>query len=219
MGEVFVPQEIKLFGASVSSISISSGLNAQSTTAQLTIVFEDDGPLASEDLESNLPPLGTCIGLQVGQMQFAGILQRYTQKIDISGYVWDVVLESPSKVLEGVQVILSDFMGSRFPGVNLADLKVRNVWNPFGYRENYNSAGGGIFGGSNSNSVGFPALDLLGIMQYFSTTGSFFGRKIIFGVSEYELDLTNIINRLSSFQEVRIGGDVQSALSIITEAC
>jgi len=216
----FIAEEVKLFGASVSSVSINSGLNTQSTTAQLTLVFEDDGPLASEDLEQNFPPLGTCVGFKIGDLEFAGILQRYTQKLDISGYVWDVTLESASKVLDGVQVVLDEFMGTSFPGLFLFNNpEVRNFWNPYGYRENYNSAGGGTFGGSNRDALGFPALDLLSIMQYFSTSESFFGRKPKFGESEYELDLGPLIERASLFQDLRVSGQHQSALGIISEVC
>jgi len=215
----FIAEDIKLFGASVSSVTISSGLNTQSTTAQLTLVFEDDGPLASEDLEQNFPPLGSCVGFKIGDLEFAGILQRYTQKLELSGYVWDVTLESASKVLDGVQVILDEFMGTNFPGLSLFNNPViRNVWNPYGYRENYNSAGSlGIFGGSNRNSLGFPAVDLLNLMQLFSTQESFFGRKPKFGVSEYELDLGPLIERAMMFQDLRVSGQSQTALSIISE--
>lgn len=216
--EQFIAQESKIFGAYITDASFNVGYNSESSTAQISIVFPDDGPLNTEDHEALFPKLGTCIGIKIGELEFAGIFQRYTHKKDMGGYGWDIVLESPAKVLDGVQVILDKFIGNSFPRGLLFGPQVRNVWNPFGYRESYNSMGAtGAFGGSGVNSIGFPAMDLLDLMEMFSRGGSYWGDKIIYGETEYELDLTALKNTVEKFPYLRISGPSQSALSIIEE--
>lgn len=215
----FVAEPSILFGAYITNASFSNGYGTQSSTAQLTLVFPDDGPNNPDDFEANFPQNGSCVGVKIGQLEFAGILQRYTRRLDLSGYTWDVILESPVKVLEGVQVILDKFIGNSYPRGALFGNQIRNVWNPFGYRESPNSAGsnGGTFGGSAVNSLGFPAPDLLNLMELLSSGTSFWGSKIFYGNTEYELDLTELKSRLANFDNIRVTGPSQSALSIISE--
>lgn len=216
----FIAQEEKLFGAFISSATINAGYNSQSSTAQLTLVFPDDGPLNPDDFEQNFPPLGTCVGFRLGELKFIGLLQRYVQKKNISGYVWDVVLESPTKVLDGVQVILDTYVGNSFPGLSLIGNQIRNVWNPFGFRESPNSIGSsGSFGLSNVNSMGFPAPDLINLLEYFGNNDSFFGNKILYGITEYTLLLTDLKILIQTYPYVRVKGPSQSLLAVIEEIC
>lgn len=217
--ENFIAEPSILFGAYITNATFSNGYGTQSSTAQLTVVFPDDGPLNPDDFETNFPANGTCVGVKIGELRFAGILQRYTRRLDLSGYTWDIVLESPSKVLDGVQVIIDKFMGNSFPRGALFGNQINNVWNPFGYRESPNSAGGRAFGGSAVNSLGFPAPDLLDIMEFLSTGTSFWGSKINYGNTFYELDLGELKSRLANFDNIRVTGPTQSAMSIISEVC
>ena len=60
------------------------------------------------------PPVGTACQFKFQEFEFAGIFQRHSYKEDTGGRVYDLVFESPSKALDGVQVIMSDFTGSVF---------------------------------------------------------------------------------------------------------
>lgn len=216
----FIAEQATLFGAYIASMNVSAGYNSQSSTAQLTLVFPDDGPGNIEDYEAMFPALGSCVGVKIGELKFIGILQRYVAKKNISGYVWDVVLESPAKVLDGVQVILDTYVGNSFPGNSVVGNIIGNVWNPFGYRESYNSIGSsGTFGMSNSNTMGFPVVDLVNLMEYFGNNISTFGTPAFYGNTTYLLDLTEIKNLISNYNYLRIKGPSQSALSIIEEIC
>ena len=60
-------------------------------------------------------------GKKVEGFQFAGIFQRHTYSESTGGRTYDIVFESPSKALEGVQVIMADFNGSSFQQDNMLD--------------------------------------------------------------------------------------------------
>ena len=73
------------------------------------------------------PPVGTACQFKFQGFEFAGIFQRHSYKEDSGGRVYDLVFESPSKALDGVQVIMSDFTGSVF--------QENNMLNPAGYKQ------------------------------------------------------------------------------------
>ena len=107
-----------IFGAYIENLSANVGYGADSSTCQMSLVFESDGPLRTSDLEDNFPELGTAIGVKVGSFEFGGVLQRYTHKRALSGYKYDFIIESPAKFLDGLHVILDRFQGSTFPSVS-----------------------------------------------------------------------------------------------------
>jgi hypothetical protein len=111
------------------------------------------------------PEVGTVCQFAFEGFEFVGIFQRYNYSESTGGRKYDVTFESPSKILDGVQVILSSFEGTAFTGnyrfypsedINFTS-QLNNVYNPFGIKENY--AWGGTFGYSDYNSVGFPVTD------------------------------------------------------------
>lgn len=223
-----ITEPIKLFDAYVENASLNVGYGAESSTAQLTIVYEQDGPKRSSDFTDNFPLLGTCVGIKIGEAEFSGIFQRYSNKRSLSGYKWDIVLESPAKLLDGIQVILDGFQGTAFTGANVynpgADTQftnqMNNVWNPFAIRENYDY--GGIYGGSNLSAGGFPGVDLLELIQDISKGVYAFGGKAVFGETSFEVDLTELIGVLKAipnWELFRIKGPVQSLNAIIQECC
>lgn len=75
------------------------------------------------------PPVGTACQFKFQKFEFAGIFQRHSYKEDTGGRVYDLVFESPSKALDGVQVIMSDFTGSVF--------QEDNMLTPAGYKKQY----------------------------------------------------------------------------------
>ena len=142
------------FGARVVNASASLGWGGDSSTCQLTLV--DDPP----NYVIQLPEVGTAVAFQWGDFYFGGVFQRYTRKRSTGGFTYDVNIESPSKLLDGIQIILEGFQGTQWnlggTGTTFTD-QISQVWNPYAIRENYNF--GGIWGGADVNSVGFPAKD------------------------------------------------------------
>lgn len=113
------------------------------------------------------PPVGTVCQFALQGMEFVGVFQRYNYTQGMDGRRYDVTFESPSKILDGVQVILKGFEGTAFQllpqtyfypseGINLTS-QINNVYNPFGIKENF--AWGGMFGYSDVNDQGFPVND------------------------------------------------------------
>lgn len=210
----------KMFGAYVESISSSIGWNGQGGSCQMTLVEDPDN-----DVYVSLPSVGTACYFRYKKFYYGGVFQRWSFKEDISGRKYDIVIESPGgKVLNGVNAILSSFDGTFYnEGEEYDKIKpydnpkftkelIKNVWNPYAHRENYQF--GGRFGAANTNSAGFPARDLLGLLELLSTGESQFGDKISYGESKYELEF----GRLKDVPEFfRISGQSLSLNAIISE--
>jgi len=208
-----------LFGGYIEKASLNVGYGSQSSTAQITIVYDKDGPNAQEDFTLRFPILGTCIGIKIGELEFVGMLQKWVESKDLGGYRYDIILESPSKILDGVNVILNGFQGTGYPNFGTFTSQLSNTWNIFAQLENL--AYGGIFGGANTNSAGFPGLGGLTLMEAASRGQLDFGGPIQYGNSSYHLDLTelkNAISLLSNPELYRIDGQTKSVSAIIDEA-
>ena len=162
-----------MFNALVESFSASVGYGAESSTMQMTLVEDpENGRTIKHSLDSGatlidgFPEVGTCCQFVFEGFEFVGIFQRYNYTQGIDGRRYDITFESPSKVLDGVQVILNGFEGTAFSGnypiypsvdeVNFTS-QINNVYNPFGVKENY--SWGGNFGYSDYNESGFPVTD------------------------------------------------------------
>ena len=162
-----------MFNALVESFSSSVGYGAESSTMQMTLVEDpDNGHTIKHSLDGGVtsvdgfPDVGTCCQFVFEGFEFVGIFQRYNYTQGTDGRRYDVTFESPSKVLDGVQVILNGFEGTTFsgnypiyPAVDEQNFtsQINNVYNPFGVKENY--SWGGNFGYSDYNAGGFPVKD------------------------------------------------------------
>ena len=239
----FVPNEApKMFGVYVKNVSTSIGWGGQGGSCQMTLVEQpNEGiqilrPVFQGEDPLNSPAVGTAVGFAYGGFSFGGILQRYTYKESLSEFTFDIVLESPGKLLDGIQVILDEFQGTVFDGSNpflpsegiifdkSFDDYLHNIWNPFAELENFER--GGIFGGAYTNSVGFPVGLLFEQLQKFGQGEGNFGGNITFGDSEYLIDFTEIIDAINAtFGELepkyqyRIKGPVQSLNGILGDIC
>ena len=209
----------KMFGAYVSNISTSIGWGGQGGSCQLTLV---EDPLNGVTIA--LPQVGTACYFKFQGFYFGGVFQRWTYKESTSGRTYDIVLESPSKLLDGLQIITDEFEGTAFnigPGYDRFNAaynpnftnQINNVYNPFAHEENY--AFGGNFGKANVNSAGFPAPRLLELIEIISKGESSFGGPAIFGESEYTIDLTEL--KAVVPQYFRIKGPVQNLNAILQE--
>ena len=197
-------EPLEMFNAYVVDFTCSVGYGAESSTMQMTLAedlnhvdsngnpspktiqhkkprLDQDGKLIPDgngsvefDIVDGFPEVGTCCQFKFKEFEFVGILQRYNYNQSLTGNLYDVTFESPSKALDGVQVILDKFEGTVFTeatryfpseGENFTS-QIRNVYNPFGIKENY--AFNGIFGGSGRNEFGFDAKELLGLIERIS---------------------------------------------------
>lgn len=236
----------EIFGLKASNISSSIGWGAQGGTCSLTLVDEGD-PASYTDLNTGatitgFPPAGTACGFNFRQFSFGGVLQKWVYKESLSGRLYDLVLESPAKLLDGSQVIISDFeAGYDVNGnTNILTYQVKNVWNAFAYFENYQY--GGIFGGSQVNDGGMPVDKLFEALEWFGSNGTIhprkflpdteidetdrlwqlptFGGKLAFGESEYTIGFSELKDMvLARAPYYRVKGPVQSISGIITDLC
>lgn len=122
-----IPQKpIFMFGAYVSNISVSIGWGGQGGSLQATLVEDPANgvviPKENGELDGtgnpfygdpSSPSTGTPCFFVLGEFYFGGIFQRWTYKEDaVNGRTYDIVLESPSKLMDGVQFIIENFNGA-----------------------------------------------------------------------------------------------------------
>ena len=201
------------------------------------------------------PLIGTAVGLRYGdpgvdrsnQFYFGGIFQRYTYAESLSGRTYNIILESPAKLFDGIQVILDEFQGTIFSPVNafygggpwqnygeapdqftygekFGEDYVYNVWNVFAELENYafNDTTGGNFGNADVNSVGIPVLKLLDILQKFGDddANAVFGGPAQFGSSSYKFDFSELREAVeATAPDYRVKGPVSNLNGILSDIC
>ena len=210
------------FGAYLQSLSTSVSWGGEGGSCQLTIVEDpENGVYAS------IPDVGSYVSVSYGQFYFGGILQRWTYKESLSGKTYDLSIESPAKLLDGIQVIVSEFNGTNYSSADpfapssgpLFTNQIVNVYNTFAYRENYKSdiEGGGFFGAANVNSAGAPALTVLNDVSFMAAQAgnSMFGGPAQFSGNYFAFDFGELTSYLNA--DFRISGPVQSLSSIIQE--
>ena len=206
------------FNAYVLEATPSIGGNGSNSSCQLRLVEDPDNGYIID-----LPTSGTACIFSVGEdFTFGGILQRRNYEESTQGRVWDIVLETPTKVLDGVAIVLDSFEGTGFQSGTSTNIgttadvftnQINNVWNPFAVEENYGY--GGTFGDAGVNSFGYPVGDLLVLLEEISQGLHDFGGKIVYGESEYTLDLTEL--KAVAPDGYRMKGPVQSLGSIIRD--
>lgn len=126
-------------GASISSYSCSAGWGNQTSSLEVTVV---EDPVNGDAFTPGT--IGTPKYFEYDDFFFGGILQSWTQSKSINGNpTYKISLESPTEILQGVQVIIDAYNGSTFG--------ISNLMNAFGYWEDL--AG---FGGAQVNEGGMP---------------------------------------------------------------
>jgi len=176
-----IQSELIAFGAYVSNLSVSLGWGGQGGTMQLKLVEDPDNGYTID-----LPSTGTAVYFKYNGFYFGGILQRWTYNESISGRTYDVIIEAPSKLMDGVQLIIENFNGATDRWVYTANCPsldessgefttnvesetleygdISNVYNIFGYYENPSQGINGPFqnfGASNFNSAGLQVSKIL----------------------------------------------------------
>ena len=185
-------------GASIRGWTSSIGYGGGSS---ITIQLVEDA--TNGDIFSPVDP-GVPVYFQYGNFTFGGLLQRVRATGGQSGSpLYEVTIIDPSSILEGVQLILSNYNGS---------VSVPNVFNVFGYLE---SIGG--FGGADVNSAGIPYAKIIkGLLGISNSGSSTYGRYISFRGYQYRFDLSNLP---PVPQNYRFTGDSISLMDFIREVC
>ena len=215
-----------MFGCYVQSVSSSVAWGGNSSTCSLSLVEDPEN-----GFRWNPPEIGTACYFKYKGFYFGGIFARWSYSKSTSGRVYLIVLESPAKLLDGVQVIMDGFEGTEYnfdsgdkynrfrPATQNPNIttEVNNVYNPFGHLENYTF--GGIFGAANTNSAGFEVNRLLPLIQELSCpeeTDSSFAHSCEFGPQKfYKIDLDEIKDIVPDFY--RTQGVTQSLNGIISD--
>jgi hypothetical protein len=190
------------FGAYVSSLSVSLGWGGQGGAMQLKLV--EDPPNGKV---INLPAIGTAVYFRYEGFYFAGVLQRWTYNESISGRTYDVIIESPAKLMDGVQVIIENFNGATDYWAYTEQCSIDE------YTTNVTSSGGGtgdggtVGGGSPSPNLlyGDPVYNVYNVFGYYENpefgTG---GQYVNYGQSNFNsagLQVSKILDGLSAISQ------------------
>jgi len=183
-------EQQRFLGSSIRSFNIGLGWGGQETS--LSVSLADD--LKAGDTFSP-PSVGAPVLFSYMGWNYAGLLQKWSQQGNAGGYpTYEATIVDPRVLLDGVQVILSDYTGTvPFP----------NLINVYGYLENQG------FGTSRLNEAGVPwnlvrsAIDILaqGAIQFRGY--------------RYTLDISS----LPLIQNYRLSGPVMSIMDIINDIC
>lgn len=226
-----ITSPIKFLGAYVTNVSCTLGWGGETSTCNITLV---------EDPANNIyfQPANTKSGIRNGKaciltigsnFQFGGILQRWTYSENTSdGRKYEVVLESPSKILDGVYFVLDKFQGTIYKTDSLDLVATQatssgimtyggnyptNVINLFASKENYET--GGSFGNAGVDMFGYPISGIVNdianaVSTKFSLSGSKgsfgFGGKVVYGDVEYDLDLSALDEVITYIKGYKING-------------
>lgn len=221
-----------MFGCYVQSVSASVGWGGTSSTCSLKLV-EDP----KNGYTWNPPAVGAACYFSYKGFYFGGVFVRWSYSDSTSGRSYDIVLESPAKLLDGAQVILDSFEGTEYnfdfgneynrfrpssvnPNITT---EVNNVFNALGHFENHSfsfEGDRGIFGAADTNSAGFLANKLLETIEILScpqeNPTAAFAHNCNFGGQEYfKIDLSEIKNIAPEYY--RIGGVTQSINGIVSD--
>lgn len=221
-----------MFGCYVQSVSASVGWGGTSSSCSLKLVEDPKNGYVWTP-----PSVGAACYFKYKGFQFGGVFVRWSYSESTSGRYYDIVLESPAKLLDGVQVILDSFEGTEYnfdegerynrfrpssvnPNVTT---EVNNVYNVLGHFENYAfefEGTRGIFGAAQTNSAGFLANKLLETIEILSCpeenpTASF-AHNCEFGSQKYyKIDLSEIKGIAPDFY--RTQGVTQSVNGVISD--
>lgn len=112
---------VTMFNAYVANINTTLGWNGQGGSMQLTLVEDPKtnkiipkdakgNPFTGSDPKS--PKVGSAVYFKYKEFYFGGIFQRWSYTEDnSSGRIYTINIESPSKLMDGVQLITGGFNG------------------------------------------------------------------------------------------------------------
>ena len=215
------PSPAFFFGAYVANISSSIGWGGDSGVCNLTLVEDPDNGILFKP-----PAIGSPCKFSYFGFSFGGIFTRYTYKESVTeGRTYEVILESPGKILDGVYIVLNRWNGTIYKDDNnVGNLTlnpimtnatgVNNIINIFGKKENV--AYGGKFGAADNNSVGYPVANIVADIKA-TINGGVFGSKIVYSEGVYDLDLDGLNTMIAAIPDYRVQGDFIGLSSLIKD--
>lgn len=188
-------QQITFLGASITSFNVNLGWSG--SPSSLTIDLVEDDTNGDSFL---VPQAGSAQFFSYGSFIFGGIVQKWVATGNINGLpTFQVIMNDPRDLLNGVQLILNGYTGVTY--------SVPNLYNIFGYLEN--TVG---FGSSHLNDSGMPWKK---VRDTFLTLQN--STPISFRNDTYTIDLSALPVMAD---EYRIGGGVSITLmDFINQIC
>lgn len=184
-------------GASIRSFSGTAGWGTQPSTLEVGLV---EDPTNGDSF--NPPEVGNAIYFDYQGWTFGGLLQSYTQSYGQDGNpVFNVQVQDPRQILEGVKLILNDYTGTTYG--------IPNIYNVYGYLENAYG-----FGGARANDTGMPWTMVRDAFAQLQLLTPIYWRGDTYRVFPFAgLDVLPYYYRVGS------GSDVISVLDFIDEIC
>ena len=239
-----------IFDVYCSNISLSIGWNGQGGSMQFKLVEDlnpcEGDPVREIDSTSLRDSLGKGFAFEYEALSLGGIYQRFSESESSGGKTYDIVVESPSKLMDGVPLVLEEFTGATdmylstgaygntfstnlggthtaYQGKGTAR-GIGNYYNIFGQWENPALIGYfNYYGGSGFNSAGLRVDTILNTLQFLAhdATGEGFGGKLRFGqhdnYTEYKLDVSEVIAHCGGGAGYRVKGPVKTVNSLLSE--
>ena len=190
--------QTRFLGASISSFHCSAGWGGQPSALSVTLV---------EDLkngDSFTPvPVGHPATFAFSNWYFRGLLQNWTYSQSSSGKIFNLTLQDPREILDGVKIILG--------GYTDPVSGVPNLLNVYGFLELPS------FGASGRNEGGIPWKNAIGAVQNLTNGANpSYGGPISLRGVQYKVDLSQLPNLPTTY---RISGETISLMDLITEIC
>lgn len=219
-------QPLKFLGAYVTNATLSMGWGSESGYCNLELVEEPD-----EGVLFDPPSLGTACMFTAGKLNFGGVLKKYDYKVSAGeGRRYNVTLESPGAILNGVYLVLSRFQGTIYtddtnidnptlkPLMTYGGKYPTNIINVYAHKENITK--GGKFGAADLNELGYPVKGIIADIKDTMSGSRGFGGKIVYSGTEYDLDLSELQAAIDLIPGYRIPGDfitINDLIGKITE--
>ena len=112
-------EPMRMFNGLVQKFSCNMGWGGDSGNLQLTLIEDPDAVDQNGKPDPALvtfPAVGTACYFKYGLFYFGGVFQRWTYSEGSSGRSYDVVITTPSSLLDGVKVIVDKFQGTAYTG-------------------------------------------------------------------------------------------------------
>ena len=110
---------MRMFNGLVQKFSCNMGWGGDSGNLQLTLIEDPDAVDENGDPDPALvtfPAVGTACYFKYHGFYFGGVFQRWTYNEGSSGRSYDVVITTPSSLLDGVKLIVDKFQGTQYTG-------------------------------------------------------------------------------------------------------